>query len=257
MTIKYLSILLVPAFMYALTTHAQKLPNKQEASIYAPAVKIDGNALEWGNTMQAYNQATEISYTLANDADNLYLVCRATEVDVIQKMMLSGITLTINATNKNLASAPASVTYPIVPWSSVQINYDMKPAAPLKDDVVSLINKKISGQLKEIKVSGMKEFAEGTVPVYNDAGIVMAQNITKDKIYTSELALSLQYIRPLINAKGSFNYSITVNGLDAKVVTIGGNNIHATATAHEIKHGADYDNTPTYFTATYTLAVKP
>ncbi len=86
---------------------AQKLPNKQESSIYAPAmVTIGGNASEWGNTLQAYNRATEISYTLANDADNLYLICRATEPEVIQKMMLSGITLTISRADKNASFAP-------------------------------------------------------------------------------------------------------------------------------------------------------
>ena len=236
---------------------AQKLPNKQEASIFAPAaIKTDGKANEWNDTFQAYNRATELSYTMANDADNLYLVCQATEAEVIQKIVLGGVTLTVSATDKNSNIAPATVTYPIVPWTSVQINYDLKPPAPLKDDEVSIINKKISGQLKQIKVGGIKEFADRTVPVYNDAGIIMAQNVTKEKVYTLELAFPLKYIRQLINDKGTFNYGITVNGMDPSVKVVGGGSLFGAATEQVVPRGEQYDMTPTYFTATYTLATK-
>ena len=237
---------------------AQKLPNKQEVSVYAPAgIKTDGKATEWNDTFQAYNRATEVSYTLANDADNLYLVCQATEADVIQKIVLGGITLTVSAIDKNSTISPVTVTYPIVPWTSVQINYDLKPPAPLKDDAVSIINKKINGQLKQIKVGGVKEFAEGTVPVYNDVGIITAQNVTKEKVYTSELTFPLKYIRQLINNNGTFNYGITVNGMDHSVKVVGGTNGFGAPTEQVVPRGMEYDMTPTYFNATYTLALKP
>jgi hypothetical protein len=258
MNIKYILASTALIFMHNIVC-AQKLPNKQEVSVFAPGgIKTDGKATEWNNTFQAYNRATEISYTLANDADNLYLVCQATEVEVIQKMLNGGITLTVSATDKNSTLTPAKATYPIIPWTSVQINHLMKAPAPLEDDVVTAINKRINGQLKLIKVSGIKEFAEGTVPVYNDAGIVMAQNVTKDKVYTLELAFPLKYIRQLINNKGTFNYGITVNGDDPKTtIVVGGGNLFGAATEQAVARGMEYAMTPTYFTATYTLAAKP
>jgi hypothetical protein len=167
MNIKYVLAAVALIGMHS-SVCAQKLPNKQEASFFAPAgIKTDGRAAEWNNTFQAYNRATEISYTLANDADNLYLVCQATEVEVIQKMLVGGITLTVSATDKNSTLTPVKVTYPIIPWTSVQIDYAMKTSGALEDDVVAMINKRINGQLKLIKVNGIKEFAGGTVPVYN------------------------------------------------------------------------------------------
>ena len=257
MNIKYVLASAALIFMHNIVC-AQKLPNKQEASVYAPTgIKTDGKATEWNDTFRAYNRATEISYTLANDADNLYLVCQATEVEVIQKMLDGGITLTVSATDKNSTLTPAKVTYPIIPWTSVQIDYAMKTSGALEDDVVAMINKRINGQLKLIKVSGIKEFAEGTVPVYNDAGIIMAQNVTKEKVYTLELAFPLKYIRQLINDKGTFNYGITVNGMDPSVKVVGGGSLFGAATEQVVPRGHEYDMTPTYFNATYTLAVKP
>jgi len=55
-------------------------------------VRIDGKITEWGN-FQAYNPATEISYTMANDNDKLYLVCSATQPEVIQKIIEGGINI--------------------------------------------------------------------------------------------------------------------------------------------------------------------
>ena len=258
MNIKYVLASAALIFVHNIIC-AQKLPNKQEVSIFAPAgIKTDGRATEWNDTFQAYNRATEVSYTLANDADNLYLVCQATEVEVIQKMLDGGITLTVSAADKNSTLTPVKVTYPIIPWTSVQIDYAMKTAGPLEDDVVVMINKRINGQLKLIKVNGIKEFAEGTVPIYNDAGIIMAQNVTKSKVYTLELAFPLKYIRQLINDKGTFNYGVTVNGDDPKTtIVVGGSNRFGAATEQVVARGMEYAMTPTYFTATYTLAVKP
>lgn len=249
----------VLSFIYIVSASAQKLPNKQETGVYAPAgVKIDGNAAEWGNTFQAYNKATEISYTLANDKDNLYLICRATEVDVIQKILVGGITLTVSS-DDNKTIAPVAITYPIVPFTHVQINYDMRPKAPLSDSVVSVVNKKISGHLKEIRVSGIKDITDGSVPVYNDLGITTAHHVTNNKEYTSELALPLNFIRPLLSKQGTFNYRLQVNGLDPKTtVIVGGGAIGGFIPSDEaLPHGANYDMSPTYFSASYTLVEKP
>ena len=55
--------------------NAQKLPNVQQASLRAPEnVKVDGKPTEWGDKLQAYNKATDVFYTIANDYNNLYLI---------------------------------------------------------------------------------------------------------------------------------------------------------------------------------------
>ena len=50
----------------------QKLNNIQKDSFYAPTgVRIDGNTAEWEDKYQAFNKATGIYYSIANDSTNL------------------------------------------------------------------------------------------------------------------------------------------------------------------------------------------
>lgn len=229
---------------------SQKLPAKQETGVYAPSnVKLDGKITEWGN-LQAYNQATEISYTMANDNDKLYFICSATVEDVIQKIIVGGITLTISSSDKKTDNIPVAITYPIVPFLKAQINYDIRPPAPLKESVVSSINDKISNYLKEIKVTGIKDFPEGSIPVYNDQGISGAQYIGSNKVYICELTLPLKFFSHLIN-KDTFNYKVQLNGMDKNVITVGGSSLGGPASSNQ-----PAPNGPTYFNASYTLTKK-
>ncbi len=257
MMTKKLTTSLLAILTCTLVAFSQKLPAKQETGVYAPAtVKLDGKITEWGN-LQAYNPATEIAYTMANDKDNLYFICSSTIPEAIQKIQLSGITLTISPVDKKSVIEPVAITYPIVPWVNVQINYDLREKAPLKESLVSSINDKISGHLKEIKISGVKEFPEGTIPVYNDKGIVGGHYISKDKVYTYELSFPLSLIRSLLNDKDTFNYKVQVNGMGKDVIRVGGVGPGSSAPSElPAQHGATYDTAPTYFNATYTLAKK-
>ncbi len=255
---KIIVVSLLLVFNVSIVSLAQKLPVKQEAGVIAPVgVKIDGKITEWGN-LQAYNPATEISYTIANDNDKLYLVCSATVVEVIQKIQLGGITLSISPVDKKSVIEPVAITYPIVPWATVQINYDLRPPAPLNESTVSLINNKISGHLKEIKISGVKEFPDGSISVYNDKGIIGGHYISSNKVYTYELSFPLSLIRSLINDKDTFNYKVQVNGMDMKTTTVvGGTNGSGSAPSDQaVPYGALFDMSPTYFNSTYTLARK-
>jgi hypothetical protein len=240
---------------------AQKLPNKQVTGFYAPTeLKIDGNAKEWQDTFQAYNHATEFWYTMANDEDNLYIVLRANVVEVIQKIITGGVTLSVMAADKESAQSPVSVTYPVVPWLFSQVNYALKPPAPLSNADVSAINKKINDHMKEIKVTGVPSVPEESISVYNNLGIRGAQRIDNNKNYTCEVALPLAFIRQLINDKGTFNYRLQVTGIDMKnTVIVGGKGPEGAAAPSEdaVPHGLLYDSSPTYFKAQYTLVKKP
>lgn len=237
---------------------AQKLPVKQEASVIAPVgVKVDGKTTEWGN-FQAYNPATEISYTMANDNDKLYFACSATEAEVIQKIVTGGITLSISPVDKKSVIEPVAITYPIVPWLNAQIDYLIKPHAPLNESTVKLVNDKISGHLKEIKISGVKEFPDSSISVYNDKGIIGGHYISSNKAYTYELAFPLSLISQIVNNQDTFNYKVQVNGMDMKTtIVVGGTSGNgSTPSDQALPHGALFDMSPTYFNSTYTLAKK-
>lgn len=238
----------------------QKLPNKQEVSIYAPAdIKIDGKATEWHDNFQAYNHAVETWYTVSNDENNLYFIFRSNETEVTQKIIIGGFVITFSPVDKKSELKPVSINYPVVPWMSSQVDYLLKPSGPVKDSDVKFLNKKINDQLKEIKITGVNSIPDGSVSVYNDLGINGAHLLDNQKNYTCEMVLPLSYIKHLIDDKGTFAYRVQVNGIDLKTtVIVGGKSSSNPAAPIEdaAPHGMLYDTTPTYFTATYTLAKK-
>ena len=96
------------------TAQAQKLPNIQQGSLRAPAqVKIDGKATEWGSRFRAYNKATGIYYTLANDDDNLYLAIQAKDALIIRKVLTGGVVFSVNRSVKR-DHEQVSLTFPLL-----------------------------------------------------------------------------------------------------------------------------------------------
>ena len=83
-------------------TQAQKLSDVQEVSVWASAVKVDGKHNEWENNFKATNKSTNLTYTLANDAKNLYLAIQSKDVTNNNKIILGGITLTVNPSGKKM-----------------------------------------------------------------------------------------------------------------------------------------------------------
>src|ERR1700744_4044819 len=84
-----------------IATKAQKIQSIQNNAFRAPDnVKIDGKANDWDQSFQAHNTSVDLFYTIANDDDNLYLVARATEQDVINRMANGGLSLVIYKSGK-------------------------------------------------------------------------------------------------------------------------------------------------------------
>ena len=89
--------LLIMLLLTTLAAHPQKLLNVQTTSLRAPAnVKIDGKATEWNNQLQAHNKSTGIYYTIANDDKNLYLAIKATDKEVIKRIVNNTFSFAIN-----------------------------------------------------------------------------------------------------------------------------------------------------------------
>jgi hypothetical protein len=64
-TINFIRLTLITPLFFANISTAQKLPNKQQISLRAPArLKIDGIVNEWGDKLQAYNHSTQIFYAI-------------------------------------------------------------------------------------------------------------------------------------------------------------------------------------------------
>lgn len=192
------------------TAQAQKLPTVQQAGLYAPAnIKVDGKATEWDNKFQAYNKSTAVFYTMANDADNLYLVMQATDRLIIDKILTNKLTFTIlNAQDKNIV--PISIITPSFPGNNSYFSNLMKNPS---DSLVNVTNKALAANLKELKTTGISVITDPIISVYNDYGIKFAVRADNEKACNFELQLPIKYMSHLI-AANSFSYKIQVNGLD-------------------------------------------
>jgi hypothetical protein len=204
---------------------AQKLPNVQEKSLRAPAnIKIDGKPTEWHNDFQAYNQATDIFYTISNDNDNLYLVVHSADVDVLTKITNCGVVFKIDPTSKKTDENTASITFPVF-----DLRYGNKPyirfsnmaglrvqreADALNSDSVSKVaNKKLHDNEKFIRTKGLPG-VDTLLSVFNRTGIKVAEAFDSTMVYTYELAVPLKYLNLPTGKSAKFAYHILLPGMD-------------------------------------------
>jgi hypothetical protein len=201
--IKYPYYWLVLIVCVGLTANAQKLPNIQPTGLYTMAdVKIDGKANDWNNQFQAYNKSTSLYYTIANNADNLYLVFQSTDKTAIQKMLSGGITLIIN--NAINISTPITSSP-----NRANIVKELRSAEPISTNVLDVLNKELATNFKEIKLNGISSIPDSIISVYNNYGIKVAGALDLNKAYTCEMAIPLKYI----SGNNTVNYNIRLNGL--------------------------------------------
>jgi len=265
-----ISLLLVSSFI-AFAQNGQRVPSVQQISLRAPAdIKIDGDVSEWNNQFQAFNRATNLFYTIANDDENLYLVVKATAPRIIEKILDVGITLTVNNTGKKSYDAKENIaiTYPRIKWSYVYnilrktgnkshwIGHNPRISDDVltrTDSTVSLANKTFSEQAKSIKVDGISGIADTAISVYNEQGINVAAIFANNGIFIYELAVPLKYLRLSISKPEKFYYSIKLADWDHPLA----DSYSSLEGGHITMLEADPDlNSTTDFWGEYTLAKK-
>lgn len=211
-------VLLATAFV--LSAQAQKLPNVQEASVWAPAnVKVDARLTEWGDQLQAYNKTVDLGYTVANDDKNLYLVIKASEPSITNKITAGGINLTINTDGKKSEKEAYIISFPLVDANSLRNQMSSFRSQPMGNDPkadsarIETMRKQAVKTFKEIKLIGFKDIADSVVSIYNTYGIKAAVDYDDKGAMICELALPLKYFNTS-TSKPEFAYNLKLNGLD-------------------------------------------
>lgn len=213
------SLLLILMSFFA---NAQKLPNIQTASMRAPAnIKIDGKANEWDNKFQAYNKATDVFYTIANDNNKLYLVVQATDEYIIKKIIWGRVIFSINRQAKKEDASNITVTYPIIDRKErPNINFKEMPSiiqgntasVAQADSFMNLSNKRLAEKSKTIRVTGIKGL-DTLISIYNTDGIKTAIGFNNKLVYTYELAIDLQVLGLNANIADKFFYNLILSEL--------------------------------------------
>lgn len=189
---------------------AQKLPKVQEGGLFAPTdVKIDGKANEWA--FKAFNNSTSVFYTIANDDKNIYLVVKTTNWVAIAKLLVGGLVMRIG--NKESAVA---ITYP-----KLNNNIGGSIASRVRNDeakvfsmvVVDSLNSKFDLNEKEIGITGVTDFPDNVVSVYNTQDIKASGKVDESKAFTIELKIPISYLRPAFKETNKFEYNITLKSI--------------------------------------------
>lgn len=217
-------LIVCQAICLILPVQAQNLPNVQKGGVYtAGKIKIDGRSIELNNSFQAYNKAIECYYTVSNDENSLYLTVQSKLSDVIQKIIMGGITFSISPTRDKKDLSTIQVTYPVLEGEgrASLLNFFIRKGILKREgkdaDVdVTDLNKAFVKYVKNISVKGLFDGDVQVLSIYNEEGVKGAAEINPQLIYTCEMELPLKYIKALNAGTSSFKYNIQLNAPDEK-----------------------------------------
>ena len=87
LTVLFLSVNLCPA---------QDRSAQNTLKLPPPAITIDGDLKDWGDSLRYLNTDKHITYSLANDKDNLYMAIRLNDYGEQTMVLNAGLTLAID-----------------------------------------------------------------------------------------------------------------------------------------------------------------
>ncbi|MES2277076.1 MAG: hypothetical protein V4592_13690 [Bacteroidota bacterium] len=216
----------------SLSVFAQKLNTVQEGSVLAPAnIKVDGKLTEWNDTFQAYSKTTNVYYTMANDADNLYLVMKSVDQSNNNKIIGGGINLTINTAGKKSEKDAFALIFPVVnlmnlrntmmqgmSMTAMRSGGGAAPQAP-DSEAIAAMRKKAVSTFKEVKLVGFKDIPDSVISIYNEYGIKAFVDFDNKGALIIEMAVPLKQLN--ITAGSAFSYNIKLNGINLNAIMPG------------------------------------
>lgn len=194
--------ILVASFSQGFHALAQKRPDVQENEAPPSGVTIDGNLSEWKEPKFTRHEETRLSYIVSNDAENLYFTIKTNDKDKVSKIIMWGITCTIN--NEGKKKAGASVIFPIVPPLSSQ--------QKTSKDANQVFRQRLAG-IKEIRVKGLENILDGSIALSNEYGIRAAAVLDSTYLFTYELAVPMRYLNLSLDKANAFAVNIKLNGM--------------------------------------------
>lgn len=223
-SLKQLSKIILFLSLSSTSVFAQKADDIQVGNLLTPKIKVDGNSNDWTLPLKATNKTTGLSYTIANDAKNLYVVMQAANVNDTRKILMGGITFIINEDGKKKTKEALTLTYPVITRNSRRVAFGggaggQRPTGATfqnmtqeqRDSMQLSFGKRQIEAAKDIKIFGFKNVTDTLVSIYNEYSIKAMANLNDKGVYTYEIAIPLALIPVDVNKE--FGYSIKLNGL--------------------------------------------
>jgi hypothetical protein len=189
------------------------------AGIKAPTVvKIDGKHTEW-SILPGYNKSTTLSYKIANDATNLYLVIANNDQANINKMLGGGLTFTVNTQGKKKVEEAAVVIYPMPGKFNMRSFRGGRGRGSQQREAVTdtaaivEARKQAVNAAKELSVTGIKDITDTLISIYNTYGIKTGITIDNKGNVFYELAVPLKKLGLSADNTTEIAYNIKLNGI--------------------------------------------
>lgn len=110
-------------------------------SMYKTDVVVDGRNTEWKMPLSKKNTITGITYEIANDERNIYMIVRVTDTTSIRQIRQNGLEVWINKDGKTK--------------NTTGITYPMTPDKPKDKRLVSILNEDgFTWNINELKLTG-------------------------------------------------------------------------------------------------------
>ncbi|MFP5081523.1 hypothetical protein [Pedobacter sp. JCM 36344] len=215
-------------FVLPRVSFAQKrLPKVQASAIKAGSkMIIDGNINDWTKGFQAYNNRTNIYYSLAHDSTNIYLIVRAISYEAIKKILLGGVSLTLEDGSLPASESKVRIRYPAydkyhpswaINWGASlavkDINFNQKEA----DSLMMVRNETLAKKAKLIAFKEQSKNADTLFSVYDAKGIKIRSRFDIASSYTMEWLIPLSFIT---SKDRSIRYRIELPGGSAGGVDV-------------------------------------
>lgn len=152
-------------------------------------IVIDGAGKDW-ETPMLYND-DKVSFSITNDGKNVNLIIQTINRSVQQKIMRSGMTVTLSTKGKN--KKKVAVFFPMKTIASAnteRLSPDQQGNPP-NTDQRELMRSQFIERSTEMKVRGL-DAIKGVIPISNEYGIYAAINWESEKLFTYELQLPIK-----------------------------------------------------------------
>lgn len=208
------ALILLTGFTHAITgAHAQSHNN----NLHRPptAIAIDGNLKDWGDSLYYYNEEKKLYYTLANDAQNIYVAIRLNDRSEQERVLMAGLTLGINSKGKKKDNY--KVTFPV---ANAQDMADMmaarrnvtEPTDEQPTDREEMRKVRLT-KLRNIKVEGFKDIDYDILTTTNSYGFKAAIDYDADGNLVYEAAIPLKFFDTADVTKNEWAFNFRVNGI--------------------------------------------
>jgi hypothetical protein len=177
-------------------------------------ITIDGHAKGWPTRVTHEAPQTKICYSIANDAENLYIYMHCTDKSTISKILRAGIDLWIDT--KGGRKKTCAIHYPLLGNATIDMPH------PDEDDDKDKQKKTASqgsqaGDKKELSIQGMLNIPDRKLPLENLLGINVALSANDDTSLDYELKIPFGlFMKETLNAADTtklISIGISINGL--------------------------------------------